>query len=311
MISFPTTRGKPGWLSILPQRDTVTLTHVVRSRGARPEVRLFENFAAPGGEVDALQRLRTTRRLKSYACTSLMASGEYSLVQMDAPPVPKEERKEALRWSLREFVSFPVDSACLDVLDIPAEGLPPGRLPGVLVAAASEAAVRARAAPFVAAKVRLDAIDLPELAQRNVAALLEDAQRGLVFLRIDESGLMLTLNFHAELVAVRRAEIHSGQLAGADAARTRARLALELQRSLDGFDRQYGHISISRVVLACHPEIAGLAEELSENVAVPVSDLDLADALDFSAVPELRGRESQTKHLLALGAALRGDEVGA
>ena len=43
-------------------------------------------------------------------------------------------------------------------------------------------------------QIVLDAVDIPELAQRNVAALLEDQNRGLAFLRIDETGMMLTLN---------------------------------------------------------------------------------------------------------------------
>ena len=70
---------------------------------------------------------------------------------------------------------------------------------------------------FEEAKIILDAVDIPELAQRNVAALLEDENRGLVFLRIDESGMMLTLSFHGELIAVRSGEISTLQLNGGDA----------------------------------------------------------------------------------------------
>ena len=80
--------------------------------------------------------------------------------------------------------------------------------------------MRACAAPFEAAEVDLAAIDIPELAQRNIAALLEDENRGLVFLRIDESGMMLTLTFRGELVAVRRSDMNSAQL-GRDRKSTR------------------------------------------------------------------------------------------
>lgn len=98
----------------------------------------------------------------------------------------------------KEMVTYPVENACLDVLDIPAnEGLPAGRSAGVLVVSAEEA-VRACAAPFVMAKVPLQAIDVPELAQRNVAALFEDENRGPAFLRLDQSGMMLTLTFHGD-----------------------------------------------------------------------------------------------------------------
>ncbi|MBK7324900.1 MAG: hypothetical protein IPI89_01790 [Propionivibrio sp.] len=94
MIRFFSTPRKPGWLSILPQSGQVTLAHVVRDRNSRPEVRLLDSFALEGSERDALQRLRVARQLKSYACTTLMGS-EYNLTQLESPPVPAEERREA------------------------------------------------------------------------------------------------------------------------------------------------------------------------------------------------------------------------
>jgi len=304
---FSTPR-KPGWLAILPQGRWVTLVHVVRDQNSRPEVRLLDSFAVEKDEVEALQRLRVARQLKSYACTTLMGSGEYNVNQLDAPTVPKEERKEALRWALKEMVSYPLDSACVDVLDIPNEGLPAGRSAGVLVVSAAEQAVRSRVAVFEQAKIVLDALDIPELAQRNVAALLEDENRGLAFLRIDEAGMMLTLTFHGELVAVRRGEMNTLQLNGSDAdlrVRVRERLLLDLQRSLDNFDRQYSHIPISRVVLASYPHVENLLAELGTNTYVPVQEMDLTSVMDFPAVPELRDTPYQVKNFLAIGAALR------
>lgn len=312
MLPFFSTPRKPGWLSILPQNGQVTLAHVVRDRNSRPEVRLLDSFALEGGEGDALQRLRVARQLKSYACTTLMGSGEYNLTQLESPSVPAEERREALRWALKEMVSYPLDSACVDVLDIPILGMPPGRSAGVLVVSAAEQAVRSRVGPFEEAKITLDAVDIPELAQRNVAALLEDENRGLVFLRIDESGMMLTLTFHGELIAVRSGEINTLQLNGGDAdqcARTKERLVLELQRSLDNFDRQYSHIPISRVILASYPSVENLTAELGENTYVPVKEMDLSSAIDFPAIPELRDTRCQAKNILAIGAALRTSGV--
>ena len=307
-------RRKPGWLAILPQGDTLTLAHVVRVAGAPPQLRLLESFAAAGGVEDALRHLRAARSLKSYRCTTLLDDGEYTVTPLDAPLVPREERREALRWVLKEMVAYPVDDACIDVLEQPADGLPPGRSAGVLAVSAPPGAVCARVAPFEAARVRLASVDIPELAQRNVAALCEDDNRGLVFLRVDEHGMMLTLTFHGELVAVRRGEMNTRQLGeGSIDARARARekLVLELQRSLDNFDRQYSHIPVSKVVLACSPPIDGLRAALAESSYVPVHDLDLAAVLDFSAQPALRDAPVLAAHLLAVGAALRSDEVEA
>jgi len=314
IIPFPFTRRKSGWLAIIPQGGEVTLVHVVREPNSRPEVRLLDSFALENGIHEALQRLRVTRQLKSYVCTTLMGEGEYTVSQLEAPPVPAEERKEALRWVLKEIVSYQVDSACIDVLDIPRAGLPPGRAASVLVVSAAEQAVRARVRAFEEARIPLEALDIPELAQRNVAALLEDENRGLAFLRIDETGMMLTLTFQGELVAVRRGEINSGQLNGRDAdqrALVQERLVLELQRSLDNFDRQYSQIPISKVILASHPQVGNLVSELGENIYVPLKEMDLSSVLDFPAMPELNDLQYQARHLLAIGAALRTGEGSA
>lgn len=309
---FLAARRKPGWLALILQGGEITLAHVVRQREGRPEVRLLDRFSIESSETAALQRLRSARSLKSYACTTLMPDGEYNLTQVDAPQVPPAERKEALRWAIKEMVAYPVDSACIDVLDIPSAGLPQGRSAGVMVVSAAEQAVRSRAAPFEAAKVPLAAVDIPELAQRNVAALFEDENRGLAFLRVDESGMMLTLTFHGELIAVRRGEMNTQQLSAPDPeqrARVMERLVLEVQRSLDNFDRQYSHIPISKVVLASYPVVENLANELIESIYVPVREMDLAGVIDFPAIPELRNPQAQAKNLLAIGAALRTDGV--
>lgn len=311
---FFSARGKPGWLAIVSQGTTLTLAHVVRLAGSPPQLRMLESFPAEDGVAAAVQRLRAARALKSYRCTTLLDDGEYGVTPLDAPPVPREERREALRWTLKDMVGYPVDSACIEVLDLPAGGLLPGRAAGVLVVSASEAAVRARVAPFEAARIRLDAVDIPELAQRNVAALLEDDNRGLAMLRIDERGTLLTLTFHGELVAVRRGEATAQQLGEGSLEareRVRERLVLELQRSLDSFDRQYSHIPVSKVVLACCPHVDGLTAALAESSYVPVQALDLASVLDVSALSGPCDAQRLAGTLLAIGAALRTDEAAA
>lgn len=312
MPSYLSARREPGWLALLPHSDRVALAHVVRRSGARPEIRMLDSFRAEGSAVAALQRLRGARKLKSYACTTLMPAGEYGLNQLDAPSVPPAERKEAVRWALKGLVDYPVDTACVDVLEIPMDGAAAGRAASVFAVSAAEQAVRRCARPFEEAGVPLAAIDIPELAQRNVAALFEDENRGLAFLRLDEAGGLLTLTFHGELIATRRVEMSAKQLAEGDAERrgqSMERLVLELQRSLDNFDRQYSFIPVSKLIVAAYPAVDGIVAALVENLYVPVLEMDLAQVLDFAAVPELREPLRQAQNLLLIGAALRGDEV--
>lgn len=305
---------KSGWMAVMPKGDRVALAHVLRGDGLRPEVRMLDSFAADQGEIKALQRLRTARQLKSYACTTLMGAGEYNINQLDAPGVPPAERKEALRWGLKGMVDYPVETACIDVLDIPMDGAGAGRPASVFAVSAAEQSVRARIRPFEEAKIPLAAIDIPELAQRNVATMFEDENRGLAFLRLDDAGGQLTLTFHGELIALRRVEVSALQLVEGDAGRqaqVMERLVLELQRSLDNFDRQYSFIPVSKLMVAAYPAVDGIVAALSENLYIPVLEMDLAQVMDFPAVPELRDPHFQAKNLLLIGAALRTNGLAA
>jgi MSHA biogenesis protein MshI len=268
-------------------------------------VHAFDSFRIETGEADALARLAAARNLKRQRCVTLLDEGQYSVVQLETPAVPVEERVEALRWRLKDAVDFPVEGAALAVLDIPADGV---RQPGVLAVAAAATVIGERMALFQKAGVDLEAIDIPELAVRNVAVLFEEANRGLAFVALTDGGCLLVISFRGELVLARRIDLTSGALARADAERRQQlleRLALELQRTLDNFDRQYGYVSISRLILASEFDVPGVVAALAESLYLPVLAMDLAAVADFAGVPELQGLERQAQGLMAIGAAFR------
>jgi MSHA biogenesis protein MshI len=108
----------------------------------------------------------------------------------------------------------------------------------------------------------------------------------------------------------RRIEISLEQLTGAGP-ETREqlfeRIALELQRSLDHFDRQFSNIPLARLLLAPVPDELGLAAYLAGNLSAPVQSVDLGEVLDFHEVPDLREPAEQMLRWQTLGAALRVD----
>ena len=86
---------------------------------------------------------------------------------------------------------------------------------------------------------------------------------------------------------------------------------LDLQRTLDHFDRQFSYLTVSRLLLAPLPADLGIRERLAENLYVPVQTMDLAEVLDFPGAPELRDVDRQRLRLQLIGAALRNDGVAA
>lgn len=295
------------WTSVVFSQERVDVAEVRRRRDRPPELRAWESFSAQGTEAEALGRLR--RRLGRSRCTTLLGHNQYRLLQVEPPEVPKEELRDALRWRVKEMLDFPVDQAGIDVLDIPTAMAGPGRPRQVYVVAAPRAVLAPRVRAFQEAKIPLEAIDIPDLAQRNIAALLEDENRGLALLAFDGEGGRLTFTYRGELYVSRHIDVTREALAGGNAelGGLFERVLLDVQRSLDNFDRNYNFISLTKLVVAPVAGAAGFIDYLKANLYQPVETLDLAKAMDLGAVPALVDPLRQAEALSSIGAALRGE----
>ncbi|MGE5470338.1 MAG: hypothetical protein ACM3X0_06015 [Bacteroidota bacterium] len=208
------------------------------------------------------------------------------------------------------MLDFPADEAVFDVLDIPTEQFAPARPRSAYVVAARRSVVAGRIAPFEAAHLPLAVVDIPEMAQRNVAALFEEENRGIACIAFDDTAALLTVTFHGELYASRRIEVALSQLVAADDERRGQlfeRVALEAQRTLDSFDRQYSFMSVSKLLVAPRPELVGFMEALAANLYIPLEVMDLSRVLEFAADSPLAQAAEQSRLLYAIGAVLRGE----
>jgi MSHA biogenesis protein MshI len=235
-------------------------------------------------------------------------------MSVEAPNVPRAELKTAMRWRLKDVLDFPVNEATYDVLDIPLDPNAAVRpQQSVFAIAARNSVIQARQKLFARSKIRLRTIDIPEMAQRNVSALLEPEGRGIAMLSFGEDGGLLTVSWRAELYLSRRIDVTLAQLLDADQERRHQsfdKITLELQRSLDNFDRQFSFISVAKLVLA--PTGAdGLQEYLAGNLYTKVETLDLGQVLDLASIPELGEPARQQRFFVAIGAALRSEEDAA
>jgi MSHA biogenesis protein MshI len=306
------TSKRDGWLSVASRDGVVDLAHIHAGAGGRPEVTLCESFRKEGTEADTYSRLRKQFGLDRYRTTTSLRFGEYQFLQVDPPDVPPEELKEAVRWRIKGMVDFPVDKAVLDVLEVPTGGAESARNRHVFVACAPNELLGARIQTLQKARIDLEAIDVPETVQRNIAALYEPAGRGVAMLGFSAEGGLLTFTCGGELQAFRRLDVTLDQLLHADFDERQAlfdRIVLELQRSLDAFEHQHHYVSLAQLLVMPLPEEVGLAAHLAQNLYVMVEAADLGKVMDLVKVPELRApaRQAQCFHLL--GAALRGVEV--
>lgn len=274
--------------------------------GERPVVDALDTY-----EVDAADRPAALQRLRKQMVgevSLVLSPGEYQLLQVDAPELTGDELKSALRWKIKDMIDYPPDQATLDVFDLRLEGPAATRGRQCFVAAASNRVLEPKIQMFQEAKAPLSVIDIPDLAQRNVARLFEAENRGLALLNFSSDGGMLTFTSGGELFVVRRIEITLEQLEAADEARRTDlydRVALEVQRSIDNFERLFNFITVARLVAIDLPSVPGLFDYLKGYVSVKTEAIDLATVLDFPAIPELRNPRRQAECLTVIGAALR------
>ncbi|HEX8610494.1 MAG TPA: agglutinin biogenesis protein MshI [Telluria sp.] len=308
---FSTSKKKDGLLAIALHAEGVFAARVKRQDAGMPRVTLASFYPADKGSgPDMLEKTGKDLHANSFRCATVLGAGEYTLLSVEAPNVPADELRTAVRWRLKDMLDFPADQASIDVLDIPTDKAQ-GRSQSLFAVAARNSLIESRQNRFVDAGVPLAVIDIPEMAQRNISALVEPDGRGVAMLSFSNEGGLLTVTYKAELYLARRIDVTLDQLLDSDHDRKHVcydKITLELQRSLDHFDRQYNFINVSKLVLA-PTGASGLDEYLSSNLYTKVESLDLASVLDLAGVPELAALAQQQRFFLILGAALRQEEA--
>ncbi len=304
---FKSVSLEEGWFAVGLSTHGVYLAQVALA-GVMPRVQRCEYHAIGKVTAAALETLRREAYVGNYDFTTVLAPGEYQMLLVETPNVPATELKSAIRWKIKDGLSYHVDDATVDILQIPATRKYGSDHPGSMYAiAAPNSTIQQRIALFERAGMALKVIDIPEMTQRNIAVLFEHPAHALALLNFDDSGGLLTFTADGELCWSRRIDITAGQLHDADEKlreQSRRRVVLELQRSLDYFARQFSLLPLSRVLLSA-PEADELARLLVTEVDAQVERLDLSQVMDISAVPALTDSDFVAHALRTLGASLR------
>jgi MSHA biogenesis protein MshI len=255
-----------------------------------------------------LRRLRRERDLDRCARVVVLTSPQYQMLQVDAPDVPREDWCDAVRWQLKDMVDFSVDSAAIDLLEIPAAAAPRRRA-ALLVAAAAKSQLLPLVDQAGEAGAPWSAIDITETALRNLCALTEEPGRGQALLHLGDSQATIVITLAGELLLCRNIAVTLAQLTQDDAALRQQAFesaSLALQRTLDGFERVFSAVPLSRIMVSPASAVAEFLAYFSDLTDLRVLPLALAAALDWSAVSELAADGiEQSQYLSAIGAALR------
>lgn len=305
---------------VAEQRTAAARVGVVFGPEHATLVRLQPATAGTGPSLQALQhvavessrRAEVVRRwlnngvLRGARAVVVLGPGEYDLVQVSAPAVPDDELRDALRWQLRGTLPYSPEDAALDFVRVPQAADAPQR-PTLLVLVAPRSTVALAVAPLVDCGVEIEAVDVPELAQRNLLQLAATGAGTTAWLGFETNACLLTVHAGSDLAFARRIPV-TGLAHEVETEHQLAylseRIGTQVQRSLDLVERQLGQPPASRILLSPHRHAQRIARDVAERTGLGVQVFDPVQALHVPE-PDITLAGWGQDQMTGLGAALR------
>lgn len=275
--------------------------------GQRPKVLRIVVEEAPLGFADpVLKKITSDFDLRRVPVSAVINPPDYQIAQVQSPDVPLNERRAAARYSMRDAFDFPIDTSTLDIFDLP-EQTSRGDKKLCFAIASRGDAIQKMSEVFERHFRRFDVIDIPELCQRNLAALLPQDAKGVAFLLLRDDFAQLVLTRRGMLYVTRRFDFRErGELNGEPddgLPLDPQHLSLELQRSLDYYESHFDETAINELYIAPAGMRANLlAAELGVTTGLRISMYNIHDLIDVSFSAEI---PDGWLPCMAIGAALR------
>ena len=306
-----------GITAVVLEERGFSMARIAPDISGRPSLELcvFEDCSSASEVGPALASAVRANKLRGAPCVVVLRSELYSLRQIDAPAVQPNEMREAARWAIKDLIDFRVEDGVIDVFGVPAAA--GKRAHRIYVSATPSSVIREVVETIEDAGLSLFAIDITELALRNLAVLLPEDKRGMALMFLSGESGVLTITKGGDLYMARRvhsdleliAEIGSSEPLddkpeqSEEAEQLLKSLLLETQRSLDYYEHQLQQGPVAAFVLVPGQEpLSGLRRYLSANLLVEVSMLDINTVLRSS---DHLPQPLQARCVTAIGGALR------
>jgi MSHA biogenesis protein MshI len=269
-----------------------------------------------GDTITCAQRLQDEikrRGLVRSRGVGVIGFGAYGLFQVAPPAVPDAELRDAVRWQVKDLIDYPLEEAVVDVFRVGVDSRREGAK-NAYVVVARQAIVEQCVGLLRHSRLKIDAIDIPELSLRNLAALLPEDARGvsLLYLGTDRGVVIVCRGGRLQLArdipfgtSALSAETTGFESGGFDDSHERlSLLALDIQRSLDFYESSFRQTPVAALyLLPTATPLPELLPELQARLGTPVKSFVLGEVITGDG-EDLQKAEGC---LLAVGAALRNE----
>lgn len=347
---FNKKKSKKGLIGVDFQPNRISIAHVVHGDkpGDKPRLKqcAFEDLSSGkadkiNGYASTLQSISGSFPINQFSCNSSVASGQYELLLVDAPNVESSELKQAVRWRIKDQLPYHIDDAVIDVFEIPGQQSTRAKL--MYVVASQKQDLEQQSSLFKQIGMTIECIDIYELAQRNIAAILPEDKDGLVTLKLNEEDGLLTITRNGTLYLTRKIDIgyerlmqilmpdledeielsldevdgleetsendamhvseNESMLLGEQSRVIIDEVILEIQRSLDYYVSHFNQRAVNKIVLA------PLVKEVPGMVNY-ISEMlgirtEIINFNDYFEISKPLNNEIQARSFYAIGLALR------
>ncbi len=248
---------------------------------------------------------------------AVLDARDYQIMQIEAPKVPAEELRGAVRWRAMEFFDGSPHNFTLDVLTMRHDEESFGGVPNVIVVASQNEAVRAQMQVCESLELPLSVIDIPETAQRNILNAASAAGEGGAAGLLSVSGgrALMTVAIDGELQFFRRfefdidmllaqGEVQSALMSDSPETETVARSLMQLHRSMDLWEDNHPRQPIVSLAVCAGARSEALAERLRSELGLDTPALALAKVFRLNSVGAAPPWQD-VAYLPLLGALLR------
>ena len=307
---------KDARVAVCSDESAISVARIRREKDLPPtlevcEVQEIENISIRDAEIARLTKIYD---LDQYHCLSSLDIGDYNLLLVEAPDVQPEELRAAIRWRVKELIDFSVDDAVVDVFEAPSSKAV-GNSKMVYAVVARSSRVKELIEQLNGAGLHLDIIDIPELALRNIAAMLPEDVGGVALIYVGQQQGLITITKQSTLYLSRTINAGTAILPESvlsvmddeSCQRWLDNIVIEVQRSMDYYESHFAQPQVSSLVMTpMGKEIPGITEYLTEQLQIPAKMLDVNELIDVS---ETIPASIQSRCLLAIGTALRQEAV--
>ena len=242
----------------------------------------------------------------------LLGIRQRQMATLPRPTVPDAELVEAARWQLQGALDYPPEEAVLDVLRLGQDE--PAARQQLAVFAVRRSALAQWLAPLTGRKIKIEAVEVADCAQRNLAALHPAKGQAVAMLSLREDSIFFSVTRGSEVLVSRSFDastVTAAPAAQADETGALAeRVGLQLQRMLDTLERRSAAMAPSQIVVPSPSQHSTLLTQCAELTGLRVLPLDLGALLSPAGRPATVAPALQGDFLHLLGAALRPAPVG-